>query len=151
MDAHRIRRFARHLSLPEVGFSGQVAISRADVIFFSAGQESQLALETAQEYLLAAGVRSVIPQTGEATEAETTVVMGDSNRARAWAHERSIPLVLLEYSESSVRIVSSRPPHTEAPRELVLPGPRLQAGNIAIGGLVAAEILWQIVGGSRPT
>jgi len=151
MDANRIRRFARHLSLPEVGFSGQEAIDRANVIAVCFGEEAQLALDAAREYLLASGVRSVGSPDVDSVVTRPTVVVGDSDQASAMAKTLAIPLVLLDYSDNAVRILSSSPPHDRPPRALVLPGRRLAAGNIAIGGLVAAEILWQIVGGPRPT
>ncbi|MDZ4695606.1 MAG: hypothetical protein SGI86_10695 [Deltaproteobacteria bacterium] len=148
MDAHRIRRFARHLSLPEVGYAGQEAIGRACVVLFAEAPESRLAFETAREYLLAAGVVSVESMDPDHPGTVATVAMGDSGQVESWAKKYGIPLVSLVYSEKSVRIVSTS---ERAPRELVLPGPILPSGNIAIGGLVAAEILWQIVGGSHPT
>jgi hypothetical protein len=151
MDAHRIRRFARHLSLPEVGHAGQVAIGRARVLCFATDPEYRLAFDTAREYLIAAGVASVEPAGTCPTVTDGTVALGDSEQAESWARKHGIPLVLLLYSEQSVRIVSTRPPFASLPRELTLPGPRLPSGNIALGGLVAAEILWQIVGGSHPT
>ncbi len=147
MDAHSIRRFARHLSLPEVGHAGQEAISRARVVCFAGAPEFRLAFDSAREYLLAAGVASVESADPDHSVTIATVAMGDSNAAELWCRKRGIPMVLLVYSEHSVRILSTRPPYNGVPRGLTMQGPILPSGNIAIGGLVATEILWQIVSG----
>ena len=166
MDAGSLQRFARHITLPQIGADGQERLLAARVLV--AGGD--LAAEVAARYLRAAGVGAVEtlggdsdgipwPVNGAAWVAvledarpDLIVRSGFDDDAMLGALRRlGIPAVVVRAQADLVDLLSfpRRPPAVEAPLDTpAVRAPRARNGAAAVvaGALAAAEALHVLVG-----
>jgi hypothetical protein len=152
MDSAHARRYARQISLSDVGPDGQERICRARAAVVGDG----LAADTAALYLDAAGVGSVIrldgaPRPGAAwlealAEIDVVVRSGFDDDAMAGAAARlGLPVVAVRATPELVDVVSFPPraPDPQAPLAPALAATPSAGGAEAVlaGTLAAAEAL----------
>jgi hypothetical protein len=156
MDRNAALRFARQISLPELGPDGQQRICDARVVVAGGG----LAAEVAALYLRAAGVGTVIelrelPDGGEAwlaalDGADLVVRSGfDDDAMLAAAKRLGLPAVVARAQLDSIDVASMarRPPAPETPLDVPTRiSPRAEGSTaVAAGTLAAAEALQTLV------
>lgn len=116
LSVDQVRRFARHISLPDVGPAGQERLLASTAFVCGTG----LAAQVAQEYLTAAGVGRVVE--GETRKRATVQVTFDSNHVELRSYTRDRPEAFL----------------------LVNPG-EAGAAAVVAGTLAATELLWRLL------
>jgi hypothetical protein len=161
LDAAAIQRYARQITLPEIGADGQERICRARVVV--AGGD--LAAETAARYLEAAGVGTVIelgtlPDGGEAwmaalDGAALVVRSGFDDDAMLGATKRlALPAVIVRGRATVVDLVSfpARAPLPDAPFDPARPSaePVWQGASAVVAGTLAAAEALHVLAGQRP-
>jgi len=116
VDVADVTRYARHISLPEIGPEGQARISAARVAVVGA----DLAAETAATYLRAAGCQ-VVEETLSVAEIDLIVRSGfDDTPLDAEAARLGLPFIAVRATPEAVDMVafSGRVPSPEAPEDI---------------------------------
>jgi hypothetical protein len=153
MDTARARRYARQISLSDVGPDGQERICRARAAVVGDG----LAADTAALYLAAAGVGSLTrlestPRPGAAwlealAEVDVVVRAGFDDDAMAGAAARlGLPVVVVRATPELVDVVSFPPRAPDPDASLAVPAQATTPGAngaeaVLAGTLAAAEAL----------
>jgi hypothetical protein len=156
LQPEQLRRFARHIALPELGPEGQERLLRAKVAVIAA-RADDLAAATARDYLRGAGV-TVDAETTRPRDAASwldrldgvalCVRAGfeDDPGVRA-AVRLGVPFVAMRSDDLRVEILSLRQhgpcPHQDLNVTTSLPAePSHGQGAVVAGTLAAAEALW---------
>ena len=161
LDAADVTRYARHISLPEIGPEGQSRIGAARVAVFGA----DLTAETAATYLRAAGVGHVFEATELLNEARTGQALKDMAETfdlivrsgfddapmDGVAARLGLPMIFVRATADAVDMVSfsGRVPSADARAETPFTAagtPTANDGSAVLAGtLAAAEALQLIV------
>jgi hypothetical protein len=144
LDAPALQRYARQITLPEIGLEGQERLAAARVAVLGGDR----AARTAALYLAAAGVGTIV----DVLEGADLVVRSgfDDDAVLGMTKRLGIPAIIMRAQEEVVDVVSfpARAPDPEAPLDppAFAGAPHEGAAAIVAGTLAAGEAIAVLLG-----